>query len=371
MAKAKRKTLPKDFEELLQSADVSALKSIFDTVDVDARGGVFKQTALAFNSCPDELSRWLVDRGADLNACDNYGETPLHARSGHWRGNIAILLELGADVHHSAEGRGTPLHRAAAVGNLQVATMLLEHGANPDAVNSSGQSPLIFALAQSSNATIERLAPMAELLLSVMNAPPAKKSLFRRLFGGEIAQSSVITPEMQRRVENIGANFEFHRAGYNPNSVDAASDALDHLYRLFEVKPVARRSMHDGKSNITSNGSTWQEQHHEFWEMLVPSTGAAPTVQGEVIRISGRICDEIERNGGVNWDADYREMANALKGHLESGNSLPAADLDAASDCVAEITTGKGDPSDLCRLAVNWVELNPKPVSLGIPSYNR
>ncbi len=83
MAKAKRKTLPKDFGELLKSADLEALKAIFDNVDLDARGGVFKQCTLAFNDCPDDLSRWLVEQGADVNCGDSYSETPLHARAGH------------------------------------------------------------------------------------------------------------------------------------------------------------------------------------------------------------------------------------------------------------------------------------------------
>ena len=129
VAKAKRKTLPKDFESLLKTGDVEALKAVFDGCDVNARGGVFKQTALAFNDCPDEFARWLVDQGADVSAPDSYGDTPLHARSGHWQGRIGILLDLGADVHGGENARGTPLHKAAAVGNLRAVELLLAHGA--------------------------------------------------------------------------------------------------------------------------------------------------------------------------------------------------------------------------------------------------
>eukprot|EP01037_Dinobryon_pediforme_P003586 gene3586-3633_t len=371
MAKAKRKTLPKDFGELLKSADLEALKAIFDNVDMNARGGVFKQSALAFNDCPDDLSRWLVEQGADVNCGDGCGETPLHARAGHWQGNIAILLDLGADVNHAAGGRGTPLHRAAAVGNVSSARMLLESGADLDALNSSGQSPLVYALERCSNAQIDRMAPMAELLLKVISAPPAKKSFIGRLFGDSTGRSSVVTPVMQDLVEKIGTNFEFHRAGFNPESVEAASSALDRLYDLFEVPPVARRAMHDGKSNIVAKASTWQDQHHELWGLLVPTSGAASTVQGEVIRISGRINDELERNGGVNWDADYRKMADALLAFLRSGSALPLSDLESAANCVSEVKSKQGNPAELCRLAVNWVALNPKPLTLQTPSYGR
>lgn len=370
MAKRKRKTLPNDFEELLKCTDLEALKAIFDTVDVNARGGLFKQSALAFNDCPDDLARWLVEQGADLNCGDKYDETPLHARSGHWQGNIAVLLELGADVNHPADGRGTPLHRAAAVGNLAAAALLLEYGADPDALNSREQSPLVFALERCSNPHIERMAPMAELLLSVMNAAPTKQSFLGRLFGGSNGQSSVVTSEMKGQIEKIGTNFEFHRARFNPESVEAASSALERLYALFEVPPVARRAMYDGKSNIVAKSSTWQDKHRELWELLVPSSGAASTVQGEVIRISGRICDELERNGGVNWDANYRLMADALLAHLKSGKALPPTDAETAGGYVAQIKRKQGDPAELCRLAVDWVALNPKPVNLQTPSYS-
>lgn len=370
MAKAKRKTLPKNFDELLRAPDLEALKAVFDNVDLNARGGVFKQSALAFNDCPDDLSRWLVEQGADLNSGDSYGETPLHSRSGHWQGNIAVLLELGADVNHDAGGQGTPLHRAAGVGNIAAANMLLEYGADPNALNFRGQSPLTFALEKCSNAQIDRMAPMAELLLSVMTAAPVRKSFIGRLLGGSNGQSTLVTPEMKSMVEKIGTNFEFHRAGFNPETVEAASSALERLYVLFGVPPVARRAMHDGKSTIVARSSTWQDKHQELWELLVPSSGAASTLQGEVIRISGRISDELERNGGVNWDADYRKMADALLDHLGSGNALSPSDLDSAARCVSEIKRKYGDPIELCRLALSWVELNPKPVNLQTPGYS-
>lgn len=122
MPKAKKKTLPKNFEELLRIGNSSdAIRAVFDTCDVNARGGSFKRTALAFNELPDEVARWLVANGADISAADNYGETPLHARAGHWQGKINILLELGADVNNSDSRGDTPLHKAASVGNVQTA----------------------------------------------------------------------------------------------------------------------------------------------------------------------------------------------------------------------------------------------------------
>src|SRR5262245_23939983 len=66
MTEAKKRMLPKGFEDLLKKGDPNAIKSVFETCDVDARGGYAKQTALAFNEFPDDLARWLVEQGADI-----------------------------------------------------------------------------------------------------------------------------------------------------------------------------------------------------------------------------------------------------------------------------------------------------------------
>ena len=56
-----------------------------------------------------------------------------------------------------------------------------------------------------------------------------------------------------------------------------------------QVKPVAKRITHDGVSPILVKEGSWEEQYEELWSFLIPSSGAAKTVQGEVIRIPGRV----------------------------------------------------------------------------------
>ncbi len=77
--------------------------------------------------------------------------------------------------------------------------------------------------------------------------------------------------------------------------------ALDRLYELLHAPPVPRRVEYDGKSRITVSETTWQKQHSELWALLVPGSGHANTIQGEVIRISGRLGYEILNNGCMNW----------------------------------------------------------------------
>lgn len=370
MAKAKKKLLPKDFETLLKQADLDALKAVFDTCDVNARGGVFKQTALAFNECPDTLARWLVENGADLSAGDRYGATPLHSRAGHWQGRIEILLELGADVHNGENAYGTPLHKAAGSYNARTAALLIKHGARVEALNRDKQTPLAYALQRCSNAQIPEMAALAELLIEEAGIPK-EGGFLSSILGFRKKELPHRTPEMKAFVTRIGSDFEFHRSRFNPELLDATSDGLEKLYALFDVPPVPRRLMHDGKSPIVAKAKRWEDRHQELWVGLVPSSGAASTVQGEVVRISGRIRDEIDGNGGVNWDADYRKMAEGFLAHMRSGVPLPASELDEARAIVAALKARGGDARRMCELAVNWVALNPVPVKLPAPDYHR
>src|SRR5215468_9299029 len=157
MAKATRKSLPKDFELLLEKGTMAELKAVFDVCEIDARGGYGKQTALAFDKCPDDLARWLVAQGADLSATDTWGNTPLHQRARSRRSSIDVLLELGADVNNAGSSIGTPLHAAADSHNTAHARLLLQHVARANARNREQLTPLELALRSCNNIDIENM----------------------------------------------------------------------------------------------------------------------------------------------------------------------------------------------------------------------
>jgi len=348
--KTKLKTLPKDFDELLKAGDLQRLQAVFEVCDVDARGGYGKQTALAFLECPDQLACWLVAQGADLEAVNTWGGTPLHSRVGRWRSNVSILLELGADVN-APSSSGTPLHIAAERTHAEHVRLLLAHGARVDAKSQDGLTPLELALRGCSNAELHRLPAIVQALLDA---------------------GAVRTPAMSAHVERLGKTFEFHRQGFVQDGIAAADAALTFLYETFSVTPVPRRRDHDGVAPITVTTTTWQEQHAELWQLLVPSQGHAKTVQGEVVRIAGRIGDEWERNGGMNWDGDYVQMATALAGFLRQGEPLDPSLIAELESTVANLADRQGESSGrLTELAVMWVLKNPQPRPLSRPNYRR
>jgi hypothetical protein len=345
----KRKTLPKDFADLCRTAPLDELIAVFDTRELDARGGYGKVTALSFVDVPDDLARWLVAQGLDVDSRDpTYERTALYERAG-LRGSIDVLIELGADVNARETYGSTPLH--AAIRHTANLARLIAAGADVEARDQRGMTPLQKALRECANGYIvETLASCRVLLEAGATRPDDTTEL----------------------VTGIGESFEFHRDDFNPDYLDETDAALTAMYELFDVPPVPRRQNYDGTSPIVVPEGTPTERFAALWALLVPGSGAASTVQGEVIRVSGRLAHETLDNGSANWDAGFRAMADALAAHLVSG--VPAGDADEIRRVVAGIRTGRADGPELERAqgwAITWVERNPEPVALPKPAYER
>lgn len=86
---------------------------------------------------------FLLDGGADPNAIDRYGETPLHSAAFWGDLDIAdLLLSHGAKADVRSKAGWTPLHTAARFGRSDVIRLLLDKGADVDARDALGKTPL-------------------------------------------------------------------------------------------------------------------------------------------------------------------------------------------------------------------------------------
>ena len=348
MAK-KKKTLPANFNELIEAKDLDALKAVFNECELNAyERRSFKTPMLSFYKIPLELMDWLIAQGADVNVRDEYECTPLHY---HTQVNnikkVALLLEKGADIEAQDRYKKTPLLFAEY--HAEVAQLLLEKGANINAKDDKGHNVIERTLIIARGGYLPKALKAIKIYLNAGLKP---------------------TKYAKERLTIIGEDFEFRRADTDAEWLEEADAALQELYKLFGVPPVPRRIQHDGKSPIVLTGNTWEERFEQAWTLLVPSSGSATTMQGEVVRIAGRVNGELLRNAMGNWDKEYRKMLTAISGYLQQGNALSENELTEVADIQKHILEDDGTGTQrLCELATAWVVQNPQPITLGKVNY--
>lgn len=103
----------------------------------------------------------LLDMGADVNAKDKEGWSPLLTALGmnHFQA-AEILIDAGADVNYMlpiSPFDKTPLMKAASVGSLSMVEILLSKGAAVNAKREDGTTALIFAASGGHLAVVQKL----------------------------------------------------------------------------------------------------------------------------------------------------------------------------------------------------------------------
>ena len=118
--------------------------------NVEATESKFQPLNLTF----DHTKRTTFDEGANVRARDQLQETPLHVAAGlRMAAAVDVLIEAGADVNAvSNVNRSTPLHDAVqtirayrSVEGLRVVRALIENGANVNAKTTAGETALEIA----------------------------------------------------------------------------------------------------------------------------------------------------------------------------------------------------------------------------------
>jgi cytochrome c len=105
-------------------------------------------------NCKYEAAELLINKGANVNLADSFGTAPLYMAvccENVDLSLIELLIQKGADLDHKNTPEGlTSLHYAISSKSDDVARLLIEKGANVNALAEDGTSPLILAVKKDS-----------------------------------------------------------------------------------------------------------------------------------------------------------------------------------------------------------------------------
>lgn len=94
------------------------------------------------------IVKWLVEKGANINARNWQGHSPLqYACSKGWKDIVVYLLDKGADINVKDNRGDTSIHRLASLGRTEILNIFLNSKDKPklDTPNAEGNTALHIA----------------------------------------------------------------------------------------------------------------------------------------------------------------------------------------------------------------------------------
>jgi len=251
-----------------------------------------------------DVVKLLIDNGADVNAANDRGVTPLHRAIACDGAMAKLLIERGAKVEAADERGRTPLHWAAVDGTPEAMTALVDAGSPIALPEHEGRAPLHAAAVAGNESAVKALiargasADVADRLgktplhLAARNGSDGVVAAL--LAGGakaDVQDTFGVTPLQDAARGNAPAvASRLLEAGANPMLADAYGSTPLHVAARYGRTPVARVLLAagaDAKANGGARGSPIDEArraNRPAMLALLRETEPAPAAQPAAAR---------------------------------------------------------------------------------------
>ncbi|KAJ3542835.1 hypothetical protein NM208_g3888 [Fusarium decemcellulare] len=185
-----------------------------------------------------EVCKLLIESGSDMAAATDLGFLPLHTAAGDGQIDVVnLFLEHGADPTTRTNDGLTPLHLASVGGHIQVVDLLLQKGTGTAATDLDGFTPLHLLLASWAlqRAGADRAAEVASKLLDEGADMTAKcddghTPLIMALTG---APTKVVRVFLERATRDMMTTTALHQ-GWTPIFLAMHNDNVESARALLE-----------------------------------------------------------------------------------------------------------------------------------------
>ncbi len=260
--------------------------------------------------------KFLIDNGADVNAKNRLGSTPLHWAVSDLE-KVKLLLDRGAAIDAKSDDGKTPLYLAASQRNSDaVLRLLLEKGADVNLATLNGRTPLMAAAGGGQVPAIKLLVEKKANVkiasgtgsTALMDAVASKNAGAVRLL---IENGADVNARTKRRQSSLGAaamagNEEIvrllldHGAQVNVQDERGYSPLMYAAYSEVMPAGVVRLLLAKGaETKVTGEDET-------------PITLAAKRGDSEVARLLG-VPEEMRKAGGVDASSNSAENRPAAE----------------------------------------------------------
>lgn len=291
---------------------------------------------------------------------------------------LAVLNEIGVDATN--EIGETPLTIAAYLGRIEMLKRIIDQTQNIDykIQGKITESALLEACGQRRLESIKLLVDAGANLEQEdrFGLTPLSK-IFTNTFSDPIPSATYLVSKgakITERVINMGTSWNKEKF---TDFLKTINLQLDNVLTASEESVITPKEEDrtDPSLDINHlynivNQKNYFETAKLIWKKLVPKSGQAETVQGELLRAIEKLRDEAQRNGNINFRKNcHGILIQYLRTHLATEIHFPEDVINEINKDLDRLSQGRNPYTNddlydrITARIVDWYLLNPEQIT--------